>query len=232
MTEVREHIVPPFVPTLPPTSEASTVADLIDRLGGIPPERIRIKPPPGQATVADVIEIEHRENRICELVDGVLVEKAMGFHEGFLAGFLLMRLRMFADPINAGLVNGADGMMQIFPGLVRIPDVAFLSWSRFPEGRLPKEPVPHLVPDLAVEVLSRGNTRREMDRKVQEYFAAGVRLVWLVDPVKRSVAVHTSSSDSRKLREADSLDGGDVLPGFALPLAELFAELDRRAGGP
>jgi Uma2 family endonuclease len=209
---------------------ATTVAELIESLGGIPPERIRLKPPPGQATVADVIEIERRENRICELVEGVLVEKAMGFREGFLTSFLVFRLRSFVDPVNLGVVNGADGMMQLFPGLVRIPDVAFACWARFPQGRLPDEPVPHLVPDLAIEVLSRGNTRREMDRKVGEYFAAGVKLVWLVDPAKRVVIVYTSVKDQRTLTQADTLDGGEVLPGFSLPLRELFAELDRRAG--
>ncbi len=228
MTDTTAEI---FAPSSQPPliSSAATVADLIDRLGGIPPERIRLKPPPGQATVADVIEIERRENRICELVEGVLVEKAIGFREGLVSGRLLIWLSQFVDPRNLGLVNGADGMMQIFPGLVRIPDVAFASWSRFPDGRVPEEPVPHVVPDLAVEVLSRGNTRREMDRKVGEYFVAGVRFVWLVDPTKRVVLVYTSAKDCRTLAESDALDGGDVLPGFTLPLGELFGELDRRA---
>jgi len=228
MTQTTPHISPASFP-LPPVSDASTVADLIHRLGDIPPERIRLKPPPGQATVADVIEIEDRENRICELVEGVLVEKAMGYREGFLANRLLILLSQFVDPRNLGLVSGSDAMMQIFPDLVRIPDVAFASWARFPEGRIPEEPVPHLVPDLAVEVLSRGNTRREMDRKVGEYFAAGVRLVWIIDPKKRTVAVYTSPRDVGTLAERDVLDGGEVLPGFTLPLRELFAELDRRA---
>jgi Uma2 family endonuclease len=69
-----------------------------------------------------------------------------------------------------------------------------------------------------------------MDRKVGEYFAAGVKLVWLVDPAKRVVIVYTSVKDQRTLTQADTLDGGEVLPGFSLPLRELFAELDRRAG--
>jgi Uma2 family endonuclease len=156
----------------------------------------------------------------------------MGFREGFLAGRLLILLSQFVDPRNLGLVSGADGMMQIFPDLVRIPDVAYASWARFPEGCVPDEPVPHLVPDLAVEVLSRGNTPREMDRKVDEYFAAGVRLVWLVDPVKRTVAVYTSAQDRHSLSATETLDGGNVLPGFTVPLGELFAALDRRADGP
>ena len=73
-------------------------------------------------------------------------------------------------------------MVWLFRGLVRIPDVAFTSWERLPGRRVPPEPIPELAPDLAVEVLSQSNTEAEMTRKRGEYFAAGVRLVWLVDP--------------------------------------------------
>ena len=72
--------------------------------------------------------------------------------------------------------------LRLFPGLVRIPDIAFVSWARIPGGRMPKEPIPDLVPDLAVEVLSPSNTPREMALKRRHYFEAGVRLVWIVDP--------------------------------------------------
>ena len=68
---------------------------------------------------------------------------------------------------------------------LRIPDVAFVSWDRFPDGEIPADPAPEIVPDLAVEVLSRSNSAGEMSRKVKEYFSAGVRLVWYVDPVAR-----------------------------------------------
>jgi Uma2 family endonuclease len=80
------------------------------------------------------------------------------------------------------------------------------------------------VPDLAVEVLSEGNTPREMEQKLQEYFTAGVRLVWYVDPVRQEVHVYTAP-DQRKVLTADhTLHGGEVLPGFTLPLRQLFAE--------
>jgi Uma2 family endonuclease len=127
------------------------------------------------------------------------------------------------------LVTGADGMMRLARGLVRIPDVAFVSWDRIPGRRMPTQPIPGLAPDLAVEVLSVGNTPGEMARKIEEYFEAGVRLVWIVDPPSRTVAVHTSARHSSVLTATASLDGGDVLAGFSLPLGELFAELDRSA---
>jgi Uma2 family endonuclease len=204
------------------------MADLLDRLGNIPPSRIRFHPPPGTATEADVIEADTRHDRLCELVDGVLVEKAMGLRESFLAIALGSFLREFVVPRNLGLVSGEAGMMRLFAGMVRIPDVAFASWARLPGRRVPVEPIPDLVPDLAVEVLSRSNTEEEMARKLREYFAAGVRLVWLVDPEARTVAVYTSAEQFTLLDQTQALDGGDVLSGFTLPLSQLFAELDRQ----
>ena len=114
-----------------------TMADLLERLGGVPLDRIRFHPPPGTATERDVLEAERRDNRLCELVDGVLVEKVMGYREAILAGALVRRLANFVVPRNLGHVAGADGMVRLFPGLIRIPDVAFASWDCFPEGRLP-----------------------------------------------------------------------------------------------
>ena len=77
---------------------------------------------------------------------------------------------------------GEGGTIQLDIDLVRIPDVSFVSWERVPGGEIPDEPVPLLVPDLAVEVISRSNTPKEMDEKLQEYFEKGVRLVWYVRP--------------------------------------------------
>ncbi len=91
----------------------------------------------------------------------------------------------------------------------------------------PSEPIPSLYPDLAVEVLNEGNTEQEMERKLKEYFLAGTRLVWFVDPESRTVRVYTSPEEPVTLKEGDTLSGADVLPGFALPLKELFARLPR-----
>ncbi len=204
-----------------------TLADLLDRLGRVPLERIRFHPAPGTATEQDVLEIAAKEGRLCELIDGVLVEKPMGYAESVLASFLIQMLRNFVAPRNLGHVSGEQGMMRLFPHLIRIPDVAFASWDRFPGRRLSGQPVPQLVPDLAVEVLSTSNTAAEMEIKVEEYFTAGVHLVWLVDPVARTVNIFDSPSLPRTLDESDTLDGGTVLPGFTLALRDLFAELDR-----
>src|SRR5947209_8508698 len=164
-------------PAAPP--EIETLADLLDRLGGIPLNRIRFHPYPGTATEADVLAyLEAPRKRLCELIDGVLVEKAMGYSESTLAGFLITLLDAFVRPRNLGLISAPDGTMRLWAGRVRMPDVAFVSWDRIPGGRRPTEPIPDLAPDLAVEILSASNTRAEMEQKRTDYFAAGVRLVW------------------------------------------------------
>jgi Uma2 family endonuclease len=211
----------------PPLASVETIADLLDRLGHVPPERIRFWPFPGTATENDVLAaLEAPRKRLCELVDGVLVEKAMGFRESLLASFLIASLRSFVSPRQLGLVTGPDGTVRLFAGRVRIPDVAFTSWDRLPGRRVPATPIPDLAPDLAVEVLSPSNTAAEMTLKRQDYFNATVRLVWEIDPRARTVSVYTGPDAVTVLSESDTLDGGAVLPGFTLVLRELFAELD------
>ncbi|HEX7378447.1 MAG TPA: Uma2 family endonuclease [Pirellulales bacterium] len=202
-----------------------TVSDLAELFGPIPAWRIRNEPAPGTAKESDVIEIEEREDRLCELVEGVLVEKTVGYEESCLAAELIALIRNFVKPRKLGKVSSSDGMMRLFPGLIRIPDAAFVSWERYSKRRGSRK-VPDLVPDLAVEVLSEGNTPQEMSRKLDDYFNAGVRLVWFVDPRRRVVEVFSGKKSAKTLGEHETLTGGRVLPGFALPLQELFAELE------
>lgn len=213
----------------PRRKTARSLADLIKRLGGISPERILCNPPPGMATKGDLARCLARHHVQCELVEGVLVEKAMGLREGLLAGVILGLLRDFVVPRNLGLVSGADGTLQLFARIVRIPDVAFLAWKNVPGGKVPEEAMPKIAPDLAVEVLSKGNTSGEMRRKRREYFQAGTQLVWEVSAKRREIRVYTSAEDYSTLTVADTLDGGDVLPGFSVPVVTIFAELDRQA---
>jgi len=210
-----------------PQARIKTLADLLDRLGGVPLDRIRFHPPPGTATVQDVIAIADHEDKLCELVEGVLVEKVMAYRESGLAAFVVTLLNTFVIPRNLGIVTPADGTFELMPDLVRIPDAAFTNWDRFPGRRYPAARIPQLAPNLAVEVLSPSNTPREMARKRQDYFAAGVELVWEIDPEKRTVMVYTSPAQCATLGVADTLDGGTVLSGFSLPVQQLFAELDR-----
>ena len=200
-----------------------TVARLRRYFGMIPPERYLLHPRPGMATEEDLLYVNEHGDRLCELVDGVLVEKAMGWKESFLTLVLVKFLGEFLDRHNLGVLVGADAMLRLFPGLIRAPDVSFISWDRFPGGKLPEEPIPDLAPDLAVEVISNSNTRKEMERKLQEYITHGVLLVWYIYPKKQTVEVFKSPSDKKVLTREQTLDGGEVFPGFSLPLAQLFA---------
>ncbi len=117
-------------------------------------------------------------------------------------------------------------MLRLSPGLVRIPDLSFVSRARLEHHRGARAPILPLAPDLAIEVLSEGNTAREMARKIREFFASGCRLVWLVDPSNRTVPVYTSPTEPVVLTEQQTLTGGEVLPGFRLPPRKLFGSLD------
>ena len=200
-----------------------TLADLMEQLGNVPLERIRLHPFPGTATVEDVLRLCDREpKRLCELVDGVLVEKVMGHQESRLAARLLQILQNYLDEHDLGILAGADGPHQILFDQVRFPDVAFIAYDRIPEGADPATPVPDWIPSLAVEVLSTGNTKAEMARKLRDYFEAGVELVWYVDPSDRTVRVYHSPEAVTTLTEADDLDGEQLLPGFRLSIRDWF----------
>ena len=202
------------------------LSDILEELGGIAASRVRSEPAPRTATIADLIRV-NVEGCLCELVDGILVQKACGWKESLIVAALIQRLRQFVEIDNQGLIIGPDACFEIVRTLVRSPSVSFVSWNRLPDGKIPTTPVPQVVPDLTIEVLRSGNTFMEMSLKRHEYFHSGVRLVWMVDPRERTVAVYTSASEYQILDESQMLTGHDVLPGLEIRLADVFAELDR-----
>jgi len=207
-----------------------TIADLLRDLGGISARRVRADPLPGTATEKDLIGVNEHSNRLFELVNGVLVEKAVGFAESFLMCELVKLLGLYLDEHPLGILTGADGPLRLEEGLVRLPDISFVSWEQLPGRTIPLDPIAGLFPDLAVEILSKGNTKKEMARKRREYFFAGTRLVWQVDKDKRTVEVFTTPDQSVVLTEEQTLDGGDVLPGFSLPVRQILAALPASGG--
>jgi len=209
---------------LPPPTTEGALADLLEGLGNVPPERILTKPPLGTATEQDALEVDRRKGLTPELIDGVLVEKTVRYAESRLALILAFRLEEFIGPRKLGWLGGADGPLKILPDQIRVPDLSFISRDQFPSGEMPDVPIPRIAPDLAVEILSRGNTQGEMQRKLVDYFAAGVRLVWYIDPREKMVRVYTTPNQCSTLGEDGLLDGGEVLPGFRLELKELFAK--------
>src|SRR3982750_4237210 len=212
--------------TLPPPAPApprrfDNAAEWLRALGGVPLERIIFDPWPGTATEADLLRFVERDKRLCELIDGTLVEKPVGYWETLIAQNLATDLGIYVREKGLGALAGADSTMRMAStGRIRLPDLCFVSRERLPRTR---EPVPTLAPDLAVEVLSEGNTAEEMLQKLREYFASGTRLAWIIDPATRTVAIyHGPEGPTRVLDERASLDGEQVIPGFTLPVTSLF----------
>lgn len=209
-----------------PTTEREsleTLADLMDRLGNVPLNRIRLHPFPGTATMEDVLRLSEGEpKRLCELIDGVLVEKVNGHLESRLAARLLHLLLNYLDEHDLGIVVGADGPHQILDDQVRFPDVAYIAYERIPESADPATPIPRWIPSLAVEIISPSNTRAEMRRKLENYFEAGIELAWYVDPSLRTVRVYHSVESVVTLTDADELNGEHILPGFHLSIRDWF----------
>lgn len=216
------HVRPTYI-------KLRTLDDLIHELGDVPAHRVLMQPLPGTATERDLLRLVEVEKILVEMVNGTLVEKPVGWIEGILGMAIGSAVREFVKKHNLGTVSGADGTLRMRGGNIRLPDVAFVAWTSMPGGKIPREPVPTLPPDLAVEVLSESNTRAEMEIKRREYFGSGARLVWEFDPDARTVAVYTSPDNPQVLDHTKVLDGGHVLPGFTMDLGSLFAELDRSA---
>jgi Uma2 family endonuclease len=211
----------------PSTGKRLMWADVLERIGDVPASRICAEPPPGTATEQDVVAaLEGEDKCLYELVDGILVEKAVGAEESQLALIIGQLLLNYLRTNPRGILLGPDGLLRILPGLVRGPDVSFLSRARLTEGRLPRRvKVPALVPDLAIEVLSPSNTRQEMRRKLKDYFLAGVSEAWLISPLKRTADIYTSPTDKKHIGTKGALTSPALLPGFSLSLPELFAAL-------
>ncbi|MFZ4734101.1 MAG: Uma2 family endonuclease [Pirellulales bacterium] len=203
-----------------------TLGDLQRHLGDISADRVRLFPLPGTGTADDAEAVQRGGDRLCELVDGVLVEKPMGTLESLVAMEVAFALRRYLEDHPLGVVLGADGLLQIGPKLVRGPDVSFISWDRFPGRTLPTERVWAVVPDLAVEVLSPGNTPAEMERKVNDYVAAGTKVVWIIDPAMRTAVVQwmdDASVIAKSLLSADdTLTARSILPGLSVPVAAVM----------
>jgi Uma2 family endonuclease len=199
--------------------------DFLRALGDISISRVLFNPAPGTATEIDLHEANDRgATALCELVDGTLVEKPVGYEEGLIALAIAAALRTFVRKHKLGIVNGPDGTIRMESGNIRLPDVSFVAADDLPGRKRPKKRAPRLPPTLAIEVVSIGNTKPEMQRKSREYFASGARLVWLVYPKTRTVAVFDSPSKTPReiLGFKQVLSGEDVVPGFTMPVADVF----------
>ncbi len=173
------------------------------------------------------VGIPREEEPLYEIIDGRRVEKPpMGTFQIIVAAILDQQLGAFARTGRLGRVV-PEMLFRINPAgsPMRRPDIAFVSFDRWPRDRkVNSDNGWDVVPDLAIEVVSPSNTADEVLGKVREYFQAGVRRVWVVYPSERQVYVYASPTRNSILGEGDELAGEDILPGFRLPLVELFED--------
>lgn len=220
-----------MISAFPRSRTIPTAADLFRRLGDIPPDRVRLIPQPGTATEADLVKYSAQDDTLYELVRGTLVEKAMGVGESKLEMWIGLLLGQYLLDHPIGELTAPDGFVRLKAGQVRAPDISFFRWERATtEEEDAADPIADVAPDLAIEVISRSNTPKEMAQKRKEYFAAGTTLVWQVYQEKKTVAVYTAPSKPRVLTLDDTLDGGTVLPGLAIPLKRLFGRPTKPGG--
>ena len=213
--------------TLEPRVEFNTIADLLHELGDIDPARVRMHPAPGTVTFEMYLGfIKQHTGRTCEWVYNTVVEKGVGHSQSFVGGVILAELWMHIKAHKLGIMTGEAGPYRILPLIVYCADVAFVAKDRLPSGRPSKENVPEIVPNLVVEVLSDTNRKGEIKRKLRDYFEAGVELAWVIDPKTRTGREYVAVDDSSFIAADGYLEGGTVVPGFRLSLAEVFSDMD------
>ena len=178
---------------------------------------------PARVVTAEEL-FQYPDSKYYELVRGVpRVSEPPGGVHGMIAGRIMARLGDHVERLGLGTVLVEAGyVLQRGPDTVRGPDVSFVSLARLPPERIPE----HFItgaPDLAVEVLSPSSRWSEVEEKIADYFGAGARLVWVVDPAERGAIVRYPDRPPRVVAPGESLDGEDVVPGFTLALAEVFS---------
>lgn len=160
-----------------------------------------------------------------ELIEGELIMSPAGFDHERIGARLLSRMMIHADAHALGVVCGSSLGCWMANEDLLCPDVSFISRSRLASTRLAPRKFFRGAPDLVVEIMSPFDTIGKVRKKMEDYFTSGARLAWVLNPGEKTVVVYRSPSADRLLRATDTLDSEDVLPGFRLPLAELFADL-------
>jgi len=176
-------------------------------------------------TAEDLWNLPDDGNR-SELIRGELRTMApAGFEHGDIGSEIVSRLRQHAKAHGLGTVVGADTgfVLARDPDTVRSPDAAFVNQGRVGAVGVTKKFFPG-APDLAVEVVSPSDTLIEVEEKVNEWLSAGTRIVWVVNPKRRTVTIHKAGPQVQVLAETDPLSGEDVVPGFACGVGELFPQ--------
>ena len=171
------------------------------------------------AEFSDIANAADVGDKILELIAGEIVEKMPSFTPSHLAIRIARFISNFVEKHDLGYITGPDGGYIISENDVFNPDVGYISKERLPEEPQREVLIP---PDLAVEVKSPTDSRRAMQRKAEKYLAGGTRMVLLVFPAKEQSEVHRANVNVQTLGVEDTLDGGEVLPGFKLKVRDIF----------
>ncbi len=175
-----------------------------------------------QYTIEEFLALPDHRNY--ELVDGELEEIKVSNLSVWVAGRVFTRLEAHCEKSGVGEAFGADAYYECFPDRpkhARKPDVSFIRAERLPPGWL-ADGYFTIWPDLAVEVISPGDSAYKVDEKIREFLEAGVRLVWQINPEERIILIHRPDVTVTKLNDTGTLSGEDVVPGFLCSVAELF----------
>lgn len=183
-----------------------------------------LETPTRLVTAAELESLPQGDERV-ELVKGVIVRMDPAGHEhGGVAARILIRLGNFVETHQLGMVYAAETGFTLShdPDTVRAPDAAFVTAERVAQIKRRRGYFDG-APDLAVEIVSPDDKAEEIDAKVLDYLEAGCRLVWVIQPRTKTITVYRSLDQVRVLTQRDTLDGADVVPGFAVPVKEIFA---------
>jgi Uma2 family endonuclease len=172
-------------------------------------------------TPEDVERASNRDGKRYELLDGELKEKIVGAEALFIASRISGRLNSSQYPQHG--FAACEIMIYCFDRTNhgRKPDVVFAALDHLPDRRIPKGDL-HFAPDLVVEVLSPGNGGIEVEEKLNEYLEAGARLVWIVNPDRRTIRVYRHDGTTRLYRETGVIENEPILPGFRMVVGEVF----------
>ncbi len=176
---------------------------------------------PTYYTPGDLLRIS--DDELYELDDGRLLKKSLSGQSSWVGAEIGCRLANFVAEHQLGWVFGSDAGYQCFPDApdkVRKPDVSYVAKDKLPNG--PTDGHLRVAPDLAVEVASPNDSLRDTDRKVEEYLAAGVRSIWLINPSVRIVQVIRADGTFKRLHDSDELTEPEILPGFVCHVRDLL----------
>ena len=158
-----------------------------------------------------------------EIVYGEIKERSMPSPvHGRIQAKIASKLLLHVEENNLGVVY-TETHFEFAENLSRVPDVAFISFERFPEGGEDKSSRWHIAPDLTVEVISPTDDYEDVQEKITEYFTFGVKQVWIISPESKTLTVYFSRTNVKILTETDELIGEEILPGFRLKLSGIFA---------